>query len=217
MDAAGGAAEAVEPRLSALLEGLLQVAPGRPVTLGELLDHLDHRGQPALVVLLCVPFLFPVALPGLSLPFGAAIVVCGVRLGMDRGLWLPQWLQRRELSPALLEKLVGFSAGFYRRLEKVIRPRLHLLQRWPGMKPLLGFMLALGGVLLSLPIPPPFPLTNTIPALATIFMALGLMERDGLCLLVGYFFIVLATLYVTGIAFLGTAGMQYLWGWFTGG
>jgi hypothetical protein len=77
----------------------------------------------------------------------------------------------------------------------------------------MGFMIMIGGILLSLPIPPPFPLTNTIPGLAVIFMALGIMERDGFCTLIGYGLALLGLCYVGLIFVLGAAGVQQLWQW----
>ena len=204
-------------RLSEELEGLLSIAPGCPVSLRTIVEHLHFRGLPALIVLLCVPFLFPVAIPGLSIPFGIAIALCGLRLGLGHSLWMPDFLLRREISYDLLQKLVGSAAKFYRKVEKLVRPRMHFLQRWPGMINLMGFMIMIGGILLSLPIPPPFPFTNTIPGLAIIFMALGIMERDGVCTLIGYAIALFGLCYVGLIFFLGTAGIRYVWEWLTGG
>ena len=203
-------------RLSEELESLLVIAPGRPMALRTVVDHLQFRGLPALIVLLCVPFLFPVAIPGLSIPFGIAIALCGLRLGLGHNFWMPDFLLRREIPYDLLKKLVTNAAGFYRKVEKLVRPRMHFLQRWPGMINLMGFMIMTGGILLSLPIPPPFPLTNTIPGLAIIFMALGIMERDGVCTLIGYAFAVVGLLYVGLIFVLGAAGVQHLWNWLSG-
>ena len=214
-----GQSETREPqalRLSEELESLLAIAPGQPMKLRTVVEHLHFRGLPALIVLLCVPFLFPVTIPGLSIPFGAAIALCGLRLGLGHSFWMPDFLLRREISYDLLQKLVGSAAKFYRKVEKLVRPRMHFLRRWPGMINLMGFMIMIGGILLSLPIPPPFPLTNTIPGLAIIFMALGIMERDGVCTLIGYGFALLGLCYVGLIATLGVAGVQHLWVWLTG-
>ena len=197
-------------RLSEELESLLEIAPGRPMKLRTIVEHLHFRGLPALIVLLCVPFLFPVAIPGLSIPFGIAIALCGLRLGLGHSFWMPDFILRREISCDMLQKLVATAAKFYRKMEKLVRPRR------PGMINLMGFMIMIGGILLSLPIPPPFPLTNTIPGLAVIFMALGIMERDGVCTLVGYGFALLGVCYVGLIFVLGVAGVQQLWGWLTG-
>lgn len=203
-------------RLSKELESLLAIAPGQPMKLQTVVEHLHFRGLPTLIVLLCVPFLFPLPLPGLSIPFGVAIALCGLRLGLGQSLWLPQFILRREVSYEMLKKIVACAAAFYRKVEKLVRPRMHFLQRWPGMINLMGLMIMMGGVLLSLPFPPIFPLTNTIPGLAVIFMALGIMERDGVCTLIGYFFALVGICYVALIFILGAAGLQQLWQWVTG-
>ena len=202
-------------RLSEELESLLEIAPGQPIRLRTIVEHLQFRGLPTLIVLLCVPFLFPLPLPGLSIPFGAAIALCGLRLGLGQNLWMPRFILDREMSYDVLQKIVGFAASFYRKVEKLVRPRMHFLQRWPGMINLMGFMIFIGGVMLSLPFPPIFPLTNTIPGLAIIFMALGIMERDGVCTLIGYFFALLGLCYVVLIFLLGATGVKELWQWLT--
>ena len=74
-----------------------------------------------------------------------------------------------------------------------------------------GTAIAVAGVVLSLPIPPPFPLTNTIPGFAIIFLSLGLMERDGVLLLCGYALTVVAAIYAALIGLIGKAGVDHLW------
>lgn len=205
------------PRLSEELESILAIAPGEPLSLRVIVEHLHFRGLPVLLVLLCVPFLFPVAIPGLSLPFGLAIALCGFRLGMGHRLWMPDFILRRKVKPDFLRRLVTGAVAFYRRMEKLVRPRMHFLQRWPGMINFMGFMIMIGGILLSLPIPPPFPLTNTIPGLAVAFMALGILERDGVCTLIGYGFILVSLCYFLVIFLLGAKGCQEILNWFHGG
>jgi hypothetical protein len=203
------------PPLSEEMENLLSVAHGEPLSLRTIVEHLHFRGLPLLIAILCVPFIIPIAIPGMSTPFGAAIALCGLRLGLGHQLWLPDFLLRREVKPELLRKIVRIAAGFYRRIEKLVRPRMHFLQRWPGMLNLLGFMIMAGGIMLALPIP--IPLTNTLPAIAVALIALGMMERDGVVILLGYFFALLAVLYLVLIAVVGMAGMKQLWTWFLAG
>jgi hypothetical protein len=78
------------------------------------------------------------------------------------------------------------------------------------MDMMIGLAIALSGVFLSLPIPPPFPLTNTIPGFAIICLSLGLMERDGGLILCGYALTIIAAIYVGLIGFLGKAGVDQL-------
>ena len=171
----------------------------------------------AVVLIFVRGALVSATIPGLSIPCGLAIAFCGMRLGIGRGFWMPDFVLRREVPSDVLRKLLEGAAAFYRKMERFVRPRMHFLQRWPGMLNLLGFMIMIGGILLSLPIPPPFPFTNTIPGFAVIFMARGLMERDGVCILIGYFFALVALLYVGLIGFIGVAGLERLWQWLTGG
>ena len=155
--------EEFPPRLSTDLRKLLAEAAGRSMTLGELEQMLKGRGFGMLLLLLALPFTFPIAIPGLSVPFGLVIMLIGVRLAAGRQPWLPAFVLRREVSYALLEKIVGLGLKLAVKLEKVVKPRMHFLQRWPGMLNLIGLGIASGGLLLSLPLPPLIPFSNTIP------------------------------------------------------
>lgn len=200
-------------RLSDALERLLAEANGRPMRIREMIGILRGRGLQMMIVLLCLPFLSPVTIPGISIPFGLAIALCGLRIGFGHKPWLPAFILDRSISYHALEKMVHAGCKIYGRLEKVFRPRLSFFLAGPGMPMLVGLAIALSGLLLSLPIPPPFILTNTIPGFAIIFLALGLMERDGALILTGHTLTVIGTVYVVLIAVLG----KELWRFLTGG
>ena len=207
---------ATPPRLSSDLRALLREAAGRSLTLGELEQSLKGRGFGLFLLLLALPFTFPVAIPGLSVPFGLVIMLMGLRLAAGRQPWLPAFILRREIKYALLEKIVGLGLRLSTRLEKVVKPRMHFLQRWPGMMNLIGLGIASGGLLLSLPLPPLIPFTKTIPALAVLFLAAGLIERDGLLVLIGHCVNVAAWIYFSVMFAAAGHGLSRLWqhfGW----
>ncbi len=52
------------------------------------------------------------------------------------------------------------------------------------MSRLVGFGIVIAGVGLMLPLPIPF--SNSIPAWAVVLLAVGMMEKDGLCVLLGH-------------------------------
>ena len=205
-----GTTDATE-RLSDALRRLLDEADGRPLMIREMVEILPGRGLQFVVILLCLPFLAPVTLPGISIPFGLAIALCGVRIAFGHKPWLPAFILNRRISYSVLEKMVHFGCRIYEKVEKVIRPRLGFFLAGPGMGMVNGLAIALSGLFLSLPIPPPFPLTNTIPGFAIIFLSLGLMERDGGLILCGYVLTLIAAIYVTLIGLLGKAGVDQLW------
>ncbi|MFZ0709768.1 MAG: exopolysaccharide biosynthesis protein [Terrimicrobiaceae bacterium] len=198
-------------RLSDALRRLLNEADGRPLMIREMIDILRGRGLQLVVILLCLPFLTPVTLPGISMPFGAAIALCGFRIAFGHKPWLPAFILNRRISHSVLEKMVHFGCRIYGKIEKVIRPRLAFFLVGPGMGMLVGLAIAFSGIFLSLPIPPPFPLTNTIPGFAIILLSLGIMERDGALIVCGHVLTAISAIYVTLIGLLGKAGVDHLW------
>jgi hypothetical protein len=211
-----GPSEATE-RISDALRRLLREAAGRPLMVREMVEILHGRGLQFMVILLCLPFLTPVTLPGISMPFGLAIALCGLRIAFGHKPWLPAFILNRRISYSMLEKMVHFGCKIYEKVEKVIRPRLGFLLVGAGMGMVTGLAIALSGIFLSLPIPPPFPLTNTIPGFAIIFLSLGLMERDGGLISCGYVLTLISAIYVTLIGLLGKAGVDQLWRMFEHG
>ena len=208
-----GSAAATE-RISDALRRLLREANGQAMTVREMVKILHGRGLQFVVILLCLPFLAPVTIPGISMPFGLAIALSGLRIAFGHRPWLPEFILNHRISFPVLEKMVHFGCAIYEKVEKVIRSRLCVLLDGPVMGMMIGLAIALSGVFLSLPIPPPFPLTNTIPGFAIICLSLGLMERDGALILCGYALTVIAAIYVGLIGFLGKAGVDQLWQFF---
>jgi len=170
-------------RLSEMLRAVLLHAGGRPIALGELFRFMGERGHAVLMLLLAFPFLLPVPTLGLSAPAGLAIGLLGLCLAARVRPWLPGPLARREIPYQTLEKVVAGLSRAMTRLERLLGPRLRPML-WPGMRVPLGLAIFAAGVGLGLPIPLPF--ANAVPALAVVLFALGILERDGLCILAGH-------------------------------
>ena len=203
-------------RLSSDLRDLLREANGRSLSLGELEQLLQGRGFALFILLLALPFAFPIAIPGLSVPFGIVIGFMGIRIALGMKPSLPDFILRREVKFSMLEKIVGFGLKLCSKVEKLVRPRMHFLQRWPGMQNLIGVGIASGGLLLCLPLPPLIPLSNTIPAVSVLLLTMGMIERDGLLVLFGYFVNIASWIYF-GIMFVvagdGLRHLAHYFGW----
>src|ERR1700754_260474 len=132
MQDAAGSSEATE-RISDALRRLLREAAGRPLLIREMVEILHGRGLQFMVILLCLPFLAPVTIPGISIPFGLAIALCGLRIAFGHRPWLPAFILNRRISYPALERMVHFGCAVYERVEKVIRPRLGFLLAGPAM------------------------------------------------------------------------------------
>ncbi|MEZ0254024.1 MAG: exopolysaccharide biosynthesis protein [Chthoniobacter sp.] len=208
--------EAQPRRLSTDLRELLEETAGRVVTLGELEQILKGRGFALFLLLMSLPFAFPVAIPGLSIPFGIVIMLLGLRITFGMKPSLPGFILRREVPRAMLEKIAGYGLKLATKMEKLVKPRMHFLQRWPGMINLIGLGIASGGFLLSLPLPPLIPFSNTIPAVSVLLLTAGLIERDGLLVFFGYLVNITAWIYFVLMFTLAGNGVAHLWakfGW----
>lgn len=185
-----------------------------PLTLGEVVTVLQGRAWTLVLVLLALPFITPIPLPFLSTPFGLAIGLIALRLALGQKPWLPASLMAKPLPPGFFGKVLKFSAGVLRFLEKLLRPRLSWLAESPVMVRVHALAMMTAAAVLLLPLPVPF--TNAFPAWLIVFIAGGLLERDGLAILGGY------TIGAGGVAFfyfLGDAAIrlvEMLKGWFAG-
>jgi hypothetical protein len=179
----------------------------KALTLGEFKHALEGRGSAMLLILLALPFCF-VAIPGLSIPFGIAICLIGACLVIGREPWLPRFIMNRRLSSARSDQLLVGAIKVARRLEKFVRPRLSFLHAGPGMLRLIGFGIVIAGVGLMLPLPIPF--SNSIPAWAVVLLAVGMMEKDGLCVLLGHLTAMGTWIFIGLTSAFAVGGFQWL-------
>lgn len=198
-------------RLTEDLHQLLADAKDRDLTIGEIEQMLKERGFAILIMALAIPFVIPV-IPGLSVPFGIAILLMGIRIALGKEPWLPQRILQKKLSHKTFVKIFKTLVKFAALLEKIAKPRMRFLERWPGMKNLIGVGIASNGLFLALPLPIPF--TNTLPAISILLLSAGMMERDGLLVLLGYLAGLLAWIYLFLFLFFGKVGVQHLWSHF---
>lgn len=203
-------------RVSEDLQALLQAAQGGPMRVGDIVSFTHGRGLQMVPIILCLPFLSPVSVPFLSIPFGLAIAICAVRIALREHPWLPAFVLNRNIPYAALRIMLTFGIRLHLRLEKVMRPRWPVLAESRAGVFFAGFAMLAAAIILSLPIPPPFPLTNTIPGFAIILLCLGLIERDGIVIFMGHVLTFIGAAYVIAIALIGKVGLDYLWQWFTG-
>jgi hypothetical protein len=179
-------AELQEDSLGEKLKVVIDKLPPEGVTLVEILDLVGQDSLMLLAIFLSLVFLIPVSIPGVSTLFGAAILLIGVNRLFGRKLWLPKSFRSRIVSTDKLRAALQRALVWFHRLERVSRP--HRLN-WLTSDGLMGILnncaLILGAILLMAPFGL-VPFSNTLPALAILFLAIGLLQRDGVCILLGY-------------------------------
>lgn len=176
-----------QPLSQSLVELLNKNSAQAPLTLNVLLERTHGRGLYLLMVVLCLPFVVPLSVPGLSTVMGITILVLAVRQAIGKPPRLPKALGERPLPEQLKQRVVGSGAKLLCKLEKIVRPRRTHWLSWPAARLANGLLIRFMAVLLALPLPsPPFFFTNSFLSYAIILLALSMMEQDGLTIWLGY-------------------------------
>lgn len=201
--------------LSADLRMLAEHFKDRPVRLAEVVEVLHGRGYRFLIVLLCLPFLTPIPLPGLSTPIGLVITLIGFRLALGQKPHLPRRLMKKELPQRILPKVLRASSRLVAGFEKLSKPRLQFFYRHAAFQRLGGLLIALCGLKLLLPMP--IPMSNFFPAASAALLAGGAFEEDGLVFLAGMVMFAASLGYFGLLAFGGVAAVGEIWQRLLGG
>ncbi len=199
-------------RARKLSEELESIAADREVTLREVIVVLQGRAYNLLMLLLALPFLLPIPVPGLSTVLGLVIAIIAARLTLGQKPWLPASLLDKKLPQKFFPTVIGGARRVLRFLEVMMRPRLLWLTS-PRFVQLHSFIIFLAAAVLLLPLPPG---TNFPPALCIVIMACGLLERDGFFILGGYVAGALNGVFFTYFAIYGQKLVQALWHWIFG-
>lgn len=183
--------ESIAEKLMATIERL----PPEGVTLVEIRDLIGREGMMLLTAFLTIIFLVPVSIPGVSTVFGGAILLLSFSRLLDRPFWLPNWLKRRAVSTEKLQGGMKRGLKWFRRLERISRPRrMRALTSGRVMAWINNFALIVGAILLMAPFGL-IPFSNTLPAVAILFFAIGMLQRDGVCILLGHLMNVATVVY----------------------
>lgn len=174
--------------LSSSLERIISAQPADGVlTANQLLDRTKGRGFHLLFILLSLPFVAWVSVPGMSTVLGSMIALLGLRLALDLPPRLPSFLGDRPLSPRMSKAILGGGLKTCRWLEKVVRPRRTVWMQWRLSRVVHSLLIVLLALLLALPLPtPPFFGSNALPSYGIILVAIAMMEEDGVFILAGY-------------------------------
>ena len=156
----------------------------RVLTLGDLVLLLGDLGHGVLILLLCLFFLQPIPLPGVSTPIGALVVILATLQFMHKAPWIPKRFLNHRLPPSAVHKIAEIARKIWARLEKILKPRLQVLTSAPFFRLLNLLVIILSSLLLALPLPIPF--TNTIPAVVIVSLCFAQLEDDGVAVLFAY-------------------------------
>lgn len=174
---------------------------GPRITLEELVDAFAERGFGALLLLLGLVSAVIGAVPGTTTVLGLPILLIAVQLVIRRDqLWLPRRLLQSGIDRARYRTAVGKLMKPLRQIERLSSPRLSIMTT-DASEMLIGVACVLLCCVLILPIWG----GNLAPSLAIAVFGFGLMQRDGVVILIGWAVVALS---IAVLAWLGTAVVE---------
>lgn len=155
--------------------------PGEKLCLGEVVEAFGDRAFGPVMFFFALINMMPWP-PGGTTLTGAPLVLLSMELAWGRDeLWVPRWTERIALRRSTFRRLSGRFQRGLRTTERLSRPRLHFLTGSFGQG-LIGLACVFLSVVLVLPIWG----ANLLPAVAVGFFSLGVMQRDGVAVIVGW-------------------------------
>ena len=172
-------ARLIDHSASAMLRSLAANATGA-VPFASIAEAAGARVHGLALLLLVLPETLPLPLPSISVVLALPLLVISVHLTLfGEGSGWPARLERVAVPRTVLAAMAEYLAPILERLEDASRPR------WRGLarrERLVGFVAIYLSAILFLPI----PFMNAAPALCLAAIALGLIQRDGLLIAIGF-------------------------------
>lgn len=168
-------------KTSQLLRQFADQLGGERVSLEDVVASLGDRGLGVLMAIFAVPNIFPAPIPFGNVIFGIPVIILAVHLmlGWPR-LVLPKSIARRSIGASVLKSITPRLAGMLARIEPLLKPRLPAVST-PAAERVIGLICVVLSILSALPI----PFGHMVPALALMVIGLGLIEHDGVAILLG--------------------------------
>jgi hypothetical protein len=150
--------------------------------LGELVHAFGERGFGALMLFFGLMNVAIGIIPGTTTILGAPLLLMGLQLIIRREeVWLPRWALKRSIDRETYRSGLETVLPRLKKFERWSRPRLSVMTSEVS-EVLIGVVTFLLSVILVLPIWG----GNLIPALIIATFGFGLMQRDGLAIVIGW-------------------------------
>ena len=183
------------PRLSEILTTLAGDESRERISVHDMVETMRARAFGALLLIFAFPNILPTPQETadiLDLPL--LFLTAQMMLGLDP--WLPGFIARRSMARSTFQALVERITPWLSRAERLLRARMELLAH-PRAQRLLGALCLIVSVALVLPV----PFANLVPSVALCIIGLGVLERDGLWIVLGVLAAFGSLAYVAGLAY----------------
>ena len=186
-----GPANVLHERTSDIVARVAAQNQAEHITVGQLLEALKDRSFGVIIIL----FALPNAIVPIAWVLGTPILLFAVQLVLGwQKPWLPQFMSRQQISRETFNKIADYVVRYLRIMERYLKPRWNFLTTDVAER-LIGLWMAFLVLVLLVPV----PFGNALPAFGISIIAAGLIEKDGLAILVGSLFGLAGTFYVVAL------------------
>lgn len=183
---------APKPHLSTVLAHYLATVSVDRIAVRDIVQLLGNRSLGGLMLVFAFPMALPIPAPGLSIVFGVPLVLISAQLMLGFShVQLPAKLMRQTIPRPRFASIVERVLPILRRLERILKPRIVWLSGRAATIPI-GIVC----VILALTIALPIPFGNVIPGIAISLFAVGLLQQDGLAIMLGFVISIVAAIVI---------------------
>lgn len=191
-------------RLSDILMAIAGDESRERVSVADIFRAMGDRAFGALILIFALPNIIPTP-PGTSALTGAPLVFLSAQLMLGQSPWLPKIIAERSMTRGDFASIVSRISPWLARGERMLRPRFGFLI-YPPAEYIIGLLCLVLSTVLILPV----PLGNILPAIAICLFSFGILERDGLCVVLGTVMFVVSLTVVAGVLFALVKGFVLL-------
>lgn len=167
--------------ISQILSDFIVAHGEKGATIGEMVHFFGERAFGFLLMIFALICIIPLPIPGIHMFLSIPLFYLTLQQTAGRReIWFPEKVSSYLIPPRALRDVGEKTVHWIERLDRISSPRLEFLtEGW--------WFRFFGGVafyitaFLSIPL----PLTNLVPAVGIVFMAVGLLMRDGLAMIIG--------------------------------
>jgi len=153
------------------------------LTFYDILQKLGEQAFGIVLLFFALPSVLPVsAIPGVSFLFSVPIIIFAFQMVLARKtLWLPKKIAEHKIKYKTIHAIISISVPYLKKIEHILKPRLSFMTH-SFMQPFNGIIILFLALLLALPI----PFSNIILGTLLVIFSLGLIEQDGVFILLCY-------------------------------
>lgn len=151
------------------------------IKIGTLLKSIDSGGFALLNLIFSIILMIPLP-PPIAIIAGLIVMFLSFQMiiGMKE-VWLPKFITEKSIKRTTLTVIVAKSTIYLYKLERFTRRRFTFVSN-PITERIIGaFIFFLAGITLT-----PIVFANTIPGLAIILISFGMINKDGLMVIIGF-------------------------------